>query len=216
MLFNDRVDAGKQLALRLKKYLRRKDGVVLGLTRGGVVTAEEIAIALQLPLDVIVVRKMGAPENPELAIGAVAERGEGVLNDHLIELLGVSHEYLTAEAAREKEIVKQRLALYRGGRKPLELHEKIVILVDDGIATGASMQAAITSVRESGAKQIVLAVPVAAPESLKKIRQEVDEVVCLASPAFFEAVGSFYRVFDQTSDEEIIQILARYSRPNRA
>ncbi|MGE3533690.1 MAG: phosphoribosyltransferase [Parachlamydiales bacterium] len=209
MLFSDRHDAGKQLALQLKKYEARNDIVVLGLSRGGVVTAFEVAVFLKAPLNVVVVRKIGAPGNPELALGAVAEHGEGVFNEHLIGLLGVSREYLASEVERQKMVVKQRLALYRGNTEAPEIKGKTVILVDDGIATGASMRAAIKSVRASKAKKIVLAVPVASPDSLLKIEKEVDEVVCLDAPAFFEAVGSFYRLFDQTTDDEIIRLLAK-------
>ncbi len=211
MRFNDRYDAGKQLALQLEKYKEGKEVIVLGLTRGGVVTASEVASFLRAPLNIVVVRKIGAPGNPELALGAVAEHGEGILNDHLIGLLGVSKEYIASEAERQKTVVKQRLALYRGSSPAPELKGKIVILVDDGIATGASMRAAIKSVRSAGVKKIVLAVPVAAPDSLQQIEKMVDEVVCLDSPAYFEAVGSFYRLFDQTSDEEIIRLLAKFS-----
>lgn len=209
MLFSDRHDAGKRLALQLKKYEARNDVVVLGLTRGGVVTAFEVAAYLKVPLNVVVVRKIGAPGNPELALGAVAECGEGVFNEHLIGLLGVSREYLASEVERQKTVVKQRLALYRGNAEAPEIKGKTVILVDDGIATGASMRAAIKSVRASKAKKIVLAVPIASPDSLQKIEKEVDEVVCLDAPSFFEAVGSFYRLFDQTTDEEIIRLLAK-------
>lgn len=208
MLFNDRSDAGKQLALQLEKYKDRKEVIVLGLTRGGVVTASEIASFLHATLNAVVVRKIGAPGNPELALGAISEHGEGVFNEHLIGLLGISPEYLAKEVERQKMIVKQRLALYRGSSASPDLKGKTIILVDDGIATGASMRAAIKSVKIAGAKKVVLAVPVAAPDSLKKMEKEVDEVVCLDSPAFFEAVGSFYRLFDQTTDEEIVRLLS--------
>ncbi len=208
MLFNDRSDAGKQLALQLEKYKDRKEVIVLGLTRGGVVTASEIASFLHATLNAVVVRKIGAPGNPELALGAISEHGEGVFNEHLIGLLGISPEYLAKEVERQKMIVKQRLALYRGSSASPDLKGKTIILVDDGIATGASMRAAIKSVKIAGAKKVVLAVPVAAPDSLRKMEKEVDEVVCLDSPAFFEAVGSFYRLFDQTTDEEIVRLLS--------
>jgi putative phosphoribosyl transferase len=211
MLFKDRQDAGRQLALQLLKYKNQPDTVVLGLARGGVATAAEVAAGLSLPLNVVIVRKIGAPGNEELAIGAIAEQGEGIFNDHLIGLLGVSSDYLKKEIERQKRILKERLILYRGKSSSLDLKDKTVVLVDDGIATGASMRVAIASIRHAGVKRIVLAVPVAAPDSLKKISKEVDETVCLSSPAFFEAVGSFYRVFDQTTDEEVIQLLAKFS-----
>jgi putative phosphoribosyl transferase len=208
MLFKDRHDAGLQLLPQLNRYEGKKDVIVLGLARGGMVVAYEVAKGLGVPLNVIVVRKIGAPGNEELAIGAIAEVGGGIFNVSVLEAFGVSPDDLKEEVARQKEILKERLALYRGKSPAPNLKGKTVILVDDGIATGASMRVAIRSVRESGAKKIVLAVPVAAPDSLRTIAKEVDEVVCLSSPVFFEAVGSFYRVFDQTSDEEVIRLMS--------
>ncbi len=208
MLFNDRRDAGKQLASQLGGYKDRKDVIVLGLARGGMVTAAEVSSALGVPLNVVVVRKIGAPGNEELALGAIAEHGEGVFNDQLIGILGVSPDYLKREVERQRKILKERLSLYRGRSPAPDLNGKTVILVDDGIATGSSMRVAIHSVREAKAKKIVMAVPVAAPDSLRKIGKEVDEVVCLSSPVFFEAVGAFYRIFDQTSDDEVIRLLS--------
>jgi putative phosphoribosyl transferase len=212
MLFKDRRDAGKQLVPPLSKYKDHKDVIVLGLARGGMVTASEVASGLHVPLNVIVVRKIGAPGNEELALGAIVEHGEGLINEELVGILGVSHDYLKKEVERQKKILKERLALYRGKSPAPDLKDKTVILVDDGIATGASMRVAIKSMREAGAKKIVLAVPVAAPDSLRKIAKEVDESVCLYSPVFFEAVGGFYREFDQTSDDEVIQLLSYSSQ----
>lgn len=209
MLFKDRRDAGRQLLPPLGKYKDQKDVIILGLARGGVVTAYEVASGLNAPLNVIVVRKIGAPSNEELALGAIAEHGEGIFNEQLIGILGVSPDFLKKAIEREKKILKERLDLYRGNSPELIIKGKTVILVDDGIATGASMRVAIQSVRDAGAKKIVLAVPVAAPDSLRKIAKEVDEVVCLSSPIFFEAVGAFYKAFEQTSDEEVIHLLAR-------
>ncbi len=211
MLFRDRHDAGKQLVQSLSKYKGKKDAIVLGLARGGMVTAFEVAAGLNLPLNVIVVRKIGAPGNEELALGAIAEHGDGIFNEELIGMLGVSADSLKKEVARQKKILNERLALYRGKSPAPLLKGKTVILVDDGIATGASMRVAIQSVREADAKKIVLAVPVAAPDSMRKIEKEVDEVVCLSIPAFFQAVGAFYRDFDQTSDEEVIDLLKKSS-----
>jgi putative phosphoribosyl transferase len=208
MLFKDRRDAGKQLVPQLIKYKDQKDVLVLGLARGGMVTAYEVSSGLHVPLNVIVVRKIGAPGNEELALGAIAEHGEGIFNEQLIGILGVSHDDLKKEVERQKKILKERLDLYRGNSPAPVIKGKTVILVDDGIATGASMRVAIKSVRDAGAKKIVLAVPVAAPDSLRKTQKEVDEVVCLSSPVFFEAVGGFYRSFEQTSDEEVIHLLS--------
>jgi putative phosphoribosyl transferase len=207
MLFKDRRDAGQQLSAQLAQYKGQKDVIVLGLARGGMVVADEIADALHVPLNVIVVRKVGAPGNEELALGAVAEYGKGIFNEDLIAVLGVSLQWLEEAAAEQKHLLKQRLALYRGKTPAPELKDKIVILVDDGIATGASMRVAIQSVRQAHAKKIILAVPVAAPDPLRKIKGEVDEVICLLSPVYFGAVGSFYQSFGQTSDDEVIQIL---------
>ncbi|HSX12768.1 MAG TPA: phosphoribosyltransferase [Rhabdochlamydiaceae bacterium] len=207
MLFKDRSDAGRQLVPLLRAYKDQENTVVLGLARGGVVTAYEIAKALHLPLGVIVVRKIGAPGNEELALGAITEKGEGIFNDHLISLLSVSQDYLKRQIEKEKQVAKARLALYLGKKAAPNVQGKVVILVDDGIATGASMRVAIHSVRSQGAKKIVLAVPVAAPDSLKKIEKEVDETHCLQSPSYFEAVGSFYKKFEQVSDDEIVQLL---------
>lgn len=209
MLFKDRRDAGKKLIPQLSKYKDSKNVIVLGLARGGMVTASEVASGLNIPLNVVVVRKIGAPNNEELALGAIAEHGEGIFNEHLVGILGVSHDYLKKEVERQKKILKERLSLYRGKSPAPDLKGKTVILVDDGIATGASMRVAIKSVRDAGAKKIVLAVPVAAPDSLDKIAKEVDEVICLSSPVFFEAVGGFYQEFDQTSDEEVIHLLSQ-------
>lgn len=208
MLFNDRRDAGRQLVPSLSKYKDLPNVLVLGLARGGVVTAHEVASGLNASLNVIVVRKVGAPGNEELALGAIAEHGDGIFNEQLIGILGVSHQYLEKEVEHQKKILKDRLDLYRGNSAAPVIEGKIVILVDDGIATGASMRVAIKSARDAGAKKIVLAVPVAAPDSLRKIQKEVDEVVCLSSPVFFEAVGAFYKQFDQTSDQEVIHLLA--------
>lgn len=208
MEFKDRRDAGMQLAACLVSYKGQRDVIVLGLARGGMVTAAEVASVLGAPLNVIVVRKVGAPGNPELALGAIAEHGEGIFNEHLIGLLGVSASEIKQEVERQKKILKERLTLYRGNSPAPDLKGKTVILVDDGIATGASMRVAIKSVRAAGAKKIVMAVPVGAPESLRKMHGEADEIVCLHSPIIFEAVGSFYRVFDQTSDEEVVRLLS--------
>ncbi len=208
MIFKDRSDAGRQLVPLLTAYKNQENVVVLGLARGGVVTAYEVAKALQLPLGVVVVRKVGAPGNEELALGAVTETGEGIFNDHLITLLAVSKDYLKRQIEKEKKIAKARLELYLGTHPNPNVKGKTVILVDDGIATGASMRVAIHAMRVQGAKKIVLAVPVAAPDSLKKIQKEADEIHCLQTPTYFEAVGSFYKKFDQTTDDEIIALLS--------
>lgn len=209
MIFKDRHDAGIQLAAKLKEFQGQADVLVIGLARGGVILADEIAKALHLPLAVSVVRKVGAPGNEELALGAITESGQGIFNDHLISMLGVSKEFLKKQIEKEKEKAKARAALYQGAKPAPSVKEKRVILVDDGIATGASMRAAIASLKKEGAAKIILAVPVAASDALKIISKEVDQVVCLYQPAFFEAVGAFYKQFDQIEDNEIIQILKK-------
>lgn len=208
MVFQDRKDAGLQLVSKLQSYKNRKDVVVLGLARGGVVVAHAVAKALNLPLDVIVVRKVGAPFNEELAIGAIAQTGQGIFNERLIASLGVSRDYIEKEVARQKKIAENRLASYRSSSKAVDIKGKTVILVDDGIATGASMRVAIKSVKGQGAKKIVLAIPVAAQDALQQMKKEVDEIFCLDSPDDFEAVGQFYKRFDQTEDDEIITLLS--------
>ncbi|MBY0530254.1 MAG: phosphoribosyltransferase [Rhabdochlamydiaceae bacterium] len=209
MIFKDRLDAGRQLAKELIAFSDSKNVIVIGLARGGVILAAEIAAALHLPMDIIVVRKIGAPGNEELALGAICESGEGVFNESLVSFLGVSQEYLEKEVERQRILINERLALYRGHGCPLSVQDKTVILVDDGIATGASIRVAIQSLRSLRVKKLVLAVPVAAPDSLQKIEKEVDRVVCLYRPSFFESVGSFYEVFNQTTDAEIVTLAKR-------
>jgi len=207
MIFRDRCDAGKQLGIKLAD-LKGSDAVVVGLVRGGVAVAAEVAKALELPLDILIVKKIGAPENEELALGAVSEEGGGVFNDHLISMLGVSKEYLRKEIEQKKEQVKEARKGYFNGHDSIELTGKTVVLVDDGIATGASMKVAIQVAKEQGATKVILAVPVAAPESLKQISGEVDEVVCLHSPSVFYAVGAFYKQFPQVTDGDVAAFLA--------
>lgn len=208
MIFNDRADAGRLLALRLLSYKGANNVVVLGLARGGVIVASEIAKSLNLPLNVVVVRKVGAPRNEELALGAVTEKGVGVFNNDLIAALGVSILYLQEETKKQQKLALARATLYRKNHPFPSLQNKIVVLVDDGIATGSSMRAALNMVKSEGAKKIIVAVPVAAADALRVFQREVDEVVCLSSPAFFESVGSFYKTFPQCTDEEIFQVLS--------
>ncbi len=208
MLFKDRHDAGVQLSSLLQKYKGAKEAVVLGITRGGVPVAYEVAKALKLPLNVIVIRKIGAPGNEELAIGAINEKGEGVFNDNLIAILGVSSDYLKREIEKEKRIAAERLAFYRGSHPAFDVKGKTVILIDDGIATGASIKAAIKALRLEEPQKIVLAVPVAPSGSLKDLGKEVEEIISLSTPSFFESVGSSYKFFDQITDKEILRLLS--------
>lgn len=210
MIFQDRAEAGKELAKALKKYKDKKNTIVLALPRGGIVVAEKVATFLNLPLDLVVPRKIGAPMNPEYAIGAITEEGEGIFNEEEIKALDISGEYLKKEIASEKKEAERRLKEYRGDRPPLDLKRKTVIVIDDGIATGLTIRAAIKTIKKMGAEKIVVAVPVSAQDSLEKVKAEVDEVVCLKSPMFFGAVGAFYKQFLQTEDEEVVEIMKKF------
>lgn len=207
MTFRDRVDAGRKLAAALEQYRGAKDAIVIALPRGGVVVGAEVARELKLPLDIVVPRKIGAPGNEEFAIGAITESGEPVWNHQSVTLTDASEEYLAAAVAKERTEAQRRLTTYRGDRSPRNLKGKTVILMDDGIATGLTMRAAIATIRSEGAARIVLAVPVAAADSIAKLRREVDEIVVLHAPQWFPAVGAFYDTFEQTSDAEVIELL---------
>ncbi len=207
MIFEDRVDAGERLAEALKEHVG-PGTIVLGIPRGGVIVAEVVARTLGVPLDVVVPRKVGAPGNPELGLGAVAP-GVRVLDPWLIERLGVSEEYLEREIAAEEAETVRRLRAYRGDRPPLDLTGKTAIVIDDGVATGGTAVAALRWARAQGAERVILAVPVAPPQTMQRLRHEADEVVALATPEPFFAVGEWYRRFDQTSDEEVVEALRR-------
>ncbi|WP_322985186.1 phosphoribosyltransferase family protein [Streptomyces sp. S584] len=210
MLFTDRTDAGRQLAEALR-HLERRDPVVLGLPRGGVPVAYEVARALGAPLDVIVVRKLGVPYRPELGFGAIGEGGARVISDEIVRHAGVREKDLEAvERAEEAELLR-RAQTYREGRPRLPLEGRTVVVVDDGVATGATARAACQVVRAQGASHVVLAVPVASPDVAARLREDVDEVVCLSTPHLLSAVGEWYRDFSQTSDEEVVSLLARPS-----
>lgn len=209
MLFKDRTDAGRRLAKALQIYSNQPDTIVIALPRGGVVIGYEVATALNLPLDIVCPRKIGAPFNPELAIGAITETGEGILSEELVLELGVSQGFIRETMEKEKQKAKWRLDHYRQGRAPRLLKDKRVILVDDGLATGSTMRAAIKTVRAEGAKELILAVPVSPIDTLAKLEKEVDKAVCLATPSTFYAVGQFYDFFDQTTDQEVIELLKK-------
>lgn len=211
MIFRDRQDGGEQLANKLKpRYKHLKDLVILGLPRGGMVTAREVAAALKKPLDIVAPRKISAPGNSEFAIGAITEDGEGVFDEDLIERYRISQSYIDEEIKKEKAEARRRLELYRAGREPLSIKDKIAVLVDDGIATGATMQAAIKYIKKQDPKEIWVAVPVSARASYKKIRKEIDKVLYLHAPFYFGAVGAFYENFPQTEDEEVIKIMEEF------
>jgi len=200
--FADRVDAGKRLATALRSY-RSKDAIVLAIPRGGIVVGFEISKELGVSLDIIVPRKIGAPDNPELAIGAVAEDGTTILNERLVTDLGVSDDFIKNESERQKAEIERRLASYRGDVPYPSLKNRVVIIVDDGIATGYTMKAAIASVRKKGAKSVVIAIPVGPPSTINELERVTDRVICLYTPEEFYAIGEFYEDFSQTTDEEV-------------
>lgn len=209
MVFADRTEAGRLLAQALEEYRGRGDVVVLGLPRGGVVVAYEVASTLGAPLDVVISRKIPAPGNPELAIGAVGPDGSVVRDPIAEQYPGVTSEYLERAVSREEAEIQRRTAAYRRDRPPVSLEGKTVIVVDDGIATGATMLATLRGLRAEKPKELVLAVPVAAPGSLARLSQEADRVVVLHTPEFFYAVGEWYHDFRQVSDEEVINLLEK-------
>jgi putative phosphoribosyl transferase len=207
MRFQDRREAGQLLAKQLD-FIKGKEGViVLGIPRGGVVVAHEVAQAIGAPLDVYITRKIGAPYNPELAIGAVASDGGIVLDRDLIQQLGVPEDYVEKETERQRQEIERRTREYRGDRPPLQLAGKTVVVVDDGVATGATTMATLRALKEQEPKELVLAVPVGPPETIRELGKEADRVICLSTPRLFWAVGAFYAVFDQTSDAEVKQLL---------
>ena len=205
--YANRSDAGRQLADALGRSRDLDNAIVLGLPRGGVPVAYEIAQALSLPLDVLVVRKLGLPSQPELAMGAIASGGAVVWNEDVLRFLSSGDEERDRVVAREQAELERRELAYRGRRPPLALSGRVVILVDDGLATGATMEAAVRSVRQLGAARVIVAVPVAATESRDRIARIADEVLCLQAPAFFSAVGQWYEDFSQTSDAEVERLL---------
>lgn len=207
-MFVNRKEAGMRLAERLLEY-RGKDVVVLAIPRGGVVVAFEVAQRLGVPLDLIIPRKLGAPFNPELAIGAVTQDGTIVLNHDIVEELGVPKTFIDLEVSEQIREIDRRMKRYRGDRPFPDLKSKTVILIDDGIATGATVRAAVQSIMKSNPGCVVIAVPVAPPEAVKSLAKEADRVVALETPAWFAAIGQFYENFDQTSDEEVIGLIAK-------
>lgn len=209
MLYHDRHDAGRELARKLPEYRDRADVIVLALPRGGVPVAYEVARELHAPLDVFVVRKLGTPGQPELAMGAIASGGVRVLNEDVVQALAIPESAIERVAQEEAEELRRRERQYRGSRPPLEVSGRTAILVDDGLATGSTMRAAARALRLERASKIVVAVPVAARQSCDTVRLEADEVVCGAMPEPFYAVGQWYSDFEQTSDDEVRALLDR-------
>ena len=207
-IFQDRTDAGRQLAEELLSYGGRDDVIVLALPRGGVPVAFEVAQRLSIPLDVFVVRKLGVPGHEELAMGAIASGGVRVLNEDVLYVLPDAQSIVEMVTAIEREELKRRERNYRSDRPAPEVRGRTVILVDDGLATGATMRAAASALRQQGAAKIIVAVPVGAPSTCHEIRSVADEVVCLQTPGSFMGVGQYYEDFSQTSDEEVRELLA--------
>ncbi|MBN1399367.1 MAG: phosphoribosyltransferase [Anaerolineae bacterium] len=207
-LYRDRSHAGRELAKELSIYAGRRDVVVLGLPRGGVPVAFEVAQTLGAPLDVFLVRKLGVPGHRELAMGAIASGDVLVLNDDVIQALGISSQAIESVAAEEREVLHEQEQAYRGSRPGIDVRGRAVIIVDDGLATGASMLAAVQALRPRGPARIVIAVPTAPPETCAQFRELVDDVVCPATPTPFYGVGAWYDDFTQTSDDRVRELLS--------
>ena len=208
MRFHDRRDAGLQLVQKLA-WLKDKDAIVLAIPRGGVVVGDVIAKSLNAKLDVVVPRKLGAPSNPELAIGAVMHDGSSYLNDYVVKTLNVDQEYIRTEIKEQVREIERRLELFRGSKK-YDLTDKIIVLVDDGIATGATTMVALTWIKKQRPKMVVLATPVAPGEVARMLEQIVDRLIILMMPLEFGAVGEFYEDFAQVGDDDVVEILRRY------
>ena len=210
--FPNRTEAGRQLAEKLIKYAGRADVIVLGLPRGGVPVAFEVAQRLGVPLDVFLVRKLGVPGFEELAVGAIASGGVRVLNEDVMRAIPNADEVIESVTSRETAELERREQSYRDGRPAPELHDRVVILIDDGLATGATMRAAVKALRQRGVAKIVVAVPVGPPDTCREFEDEADETICASAPEFFQAVGQYYEDFSQTSDEEVRELLARAAK----
>ena len=208
-IFRDRRDSGRRLAAELTNYSDQNDVLVLALPRGGVPVAYEVARALHAPLDVFMVRKLGVPGYEELAMGAIATGGVRVLDEELVRMLHLPHEVIERVTAIEMTELERREQQYRGDRPAPDVRGRTVILIDDGLATGSTMRAGIAALKKEGAKRIVVAVPVAPPETCEALRDQVDDVVCAVTPELFRAVGLWYGDFSQTTDEEVRDLLAR-------
>lgn len=207
MLFRDRTDAGHQLAVPLGFLKDQPDVIVLGIPRGGVVVAAEVAHALHAPLDVFLAHKLGAPFNPELAIGAITSTGEILLDDLLVRELQIGDQDIAREAEHQRKEIERRMKAYRQERPPLDVQDKTVVLIDDGVATGSTVLASLRALRKQQPAKLILAVPVGPAETIHRLARECDQVIVLDTPAPFWAVGRFYMQFGQTSDEEVIGLL---------
>jgi putative phosphoribosyl transferase len=210
--FHDRREAGQLLARQLADYKDRDDVVVLALPRGGVPVASEIARELNAPLDVFVVRKLGVPWQPELAMGAIAGRGTEVLNGAVVTAYNIQPHVIRTVADRERVELQRRLQEYRGNRPLLQVHDRVVVLVDDGLATGSTMRAAVQALRQDRPKTVIVAVPVAAVETCRALQADVDAIFCLRTPPNFSAVGYWYEDFSQISDDEVRELLSHHAQ----
>jgi len=213
-IFRDRAEAGRHLAAHLEEYSGRPSVLVLGLPRGGVPVAFEVAQALEAPLDVFLVRKLGVPGHQELALGAIASGGVRVLNEEVIRSLEIAEETIASVAAEEQRELERRERLYRDGGAPTPVAGRTAILVDDGLATGASMRAAALALTEQGAGEVVVAVPVSPPETCAALEEQVDRIVCARTPELFYAVGTWYEDFSEVNDEEVRRLLRRAAEPH--
>jgi putative phosphoribosyl transferase len=209
MFFADRTEAGRKLAEKLGAYANRDDVLVLGIPRGGVPVAFEVATRLHAPLDVFLLRKLGVPGQEELAFGAIASGGVRYLDREIVEAVGISGEEIERVTSMELKELERREKAFRGGRPALDVRGKTVIIVDDGIATGSSMSAGIKALRQMQPSRLVVAVPVAPDRTCNRLKNEVDELVCLQTPLSFHAIGQFYEDFSQVPDEEVIELLKR-------
>lgn len=207
VIFKDRLDAGKKLAKALGQF-KDVDGIVLGIPRGGIVVASEIANFLEFRLDIVIPRKLGAPDQPELAIGAISEDGTVLMNFDVIRRVGATDAYIKEESARQLTEIARRASAYRVGRPAIPLQDEDIILVDDGVATGATLKAAINYVKNQNPRNLTVAVPVSPIQTIRELRAEVD-VICLSSPEIFYAIGAFYSDFKQITDEEVIMHLQK-------
>jgi len=207
--FLDRRDGGRQLAAKLSEYADQPDVIALALPRGGVPVAHEVARVLDVPLDLLIVRKLGLPGREELAIGAIASGGIRILNEDIVHALSVDPEVIDRVTEQEMEELQRRQQQYRGDRAALEVRDRTVILIDDGLATGASMLAAVQALRTRNPARIIVAVPAAAPQAIDLLRKKVDKIVCVMAPDPFEGVGKWYEDFSQTTDEEVRMLLEK-------
>src|SRR5882724_13645268 len=213
--FPNRIEAGRQLADKLDKYAGREDVIVLGLPRGGVPVAYEVAKRLRAPLDVFIVRKLGVPGFEELAAGAIASGGVRVLNEDVVRAIPYADDAIEAVTAKEITELERREQIYREGRPPPELQGRVAILVDDGLATGATMRAAVKALKQREVAKIVVAVPVGPPDTCHEIEEQADETICLSTPEFFQAVGQYYEDFSQTTDEDVRELLGRAAQEQK-